>query len=321
MRGGRTFRNTPRWTLLLVLLLAACNLDLKLSQPFLEIEARTGYNSPDEVMLRFKFSADEPVLRCRYAISKSGQEIAAGQTGPLAAGVWHDQTLDISAYGDGQYSFRLIVQAERSGELVDLAFLDKSVDFFLDTVPPADPQIDLTNGQRFTQQQSIQPSHPEWITPTVPQGSAVTIYYTTDGTDPRTSASRLPCTGSAIPLPFDRSIVSFKAVAEDGAGNQSGVKEISYYFTCITTIDPPGANNPATEQIKIYGFGFVGVTPSDIQMTDANSNQRALFFNTISESYIYIAADLKSAPIGAATISIRVSDRGPVTVTVPFQVN
>jgi hypothetical protein len=323
MRGGRTFRNTPRWMLLFVLLLAACNLDLKLSEPYLEIEAHAGYNTPNEVMLRFKFSADEPVLRCRYVMSKSGQEIAARPTGPLAAGVWHEQSLDISATGDGQYSFRLIVQAERSGQFVDLAFLDKSVDFFLDTAAPADPEIDLPNGQRYTQQQSIQPSHPEWTAPTVPEGSPVTIYYTTDGTDPRTSVSRLSSTGSAIPLPFDRGIVPFKAVAEDAAGNQSGgIIARDYRFMHIVSTNPVSSTQDYID-IQVNGFGFSLVNLAGITMKDTDGTSVVIPYNpNVVDTTVTFPAHLDYAGIdvGTSIITFSYYDPGSVADAVTFEI-
>ena len=300
----------------LALMIVGCNLELKVAEPYLQLQIAVLYN-PNPVTFQYKFFADEPVLRCRYALSRDQTLILEGQTEPETSGVWHERSLQVQDLAEGPYQIDLVVQAERSKEFVDLEFLKKSVSFCVDLQSPVQPGVDLAAEQRYTQPQSVQFTHPEWP---VPLGSPVKVYYATNGTDPASSATRILYDGLPAPLPFDRGVVTLKAIAEDEAGNQSDLIITPYYFTHINSIDPTSAPNNATVPINIYGFGFVGVDILKIEMIDAKSNYRTLFINTSTETHLYIAANITEATVGTATINITVDDRGPVIVSVPFQV-
>lgn len=318
MRGGKTGWYSPLLMAFLALLPAGCNLELKVAEPYLEVQIAALYNPPNPVPFQYRFFADEPVLRCRYALSTNGEAILAGETEPEAAGVWHDWSLQVPELAEGPYQLDLVVQTERSREFVDLPFLTKSVNFYVDHGQPVPPEVDLPNTQRFTTQQSVQFTHPEWP---VPQISPVKVYCTTDGTDPGTSATRILYAGSPVPLPFNSGIVTLKAIAEDEARNKSEIKQVSYYFLHIDSINPSEGPVNTAGPFVISGFGFTGVTTSHISMTDAAGRGRTLYFSgdSIAEDKITFMADLVSAPeapVGPAIISIT----NTVTVTVPFQV-
>jgi hypothetical protein len=323
MRGGRTGWYSPLLMVLLALMIVGCNLDLKVAEPYLQLQIAVLYNPPNPVPFQYKFFADEPVLRCRYALSRDGTSILEGQTEPETSGVWHERSLQVPDLAEGPYQIDLVVQAERSKQFVDLEFLKKSVSFYVDTKAPEAPGVDLPDNVRYTEPKSVHFSHPEWPVPLV---SPVKVYYTTDGTDPASSATRILYDGLPAPLPFDRGVMTLKAIAEDEAGNQSSINEVSYYFIHINSIDPAGESTSYNQNIDIYGFGFTGVTSSgDITMTDSAGTPRELFFSSlsISENKIYFRADLlnpQPAPVGTAIISITNNDQYSATVTVPFQV-
>jgi len=332
MRGGKTGWYSPLLVAFLALLPAGCDLELKVAEPYLEVyfaDTNTLYHPLNPVTLSYRFLADEPLLRCRYVLSRNGSALLGGETEPEAPGALHELTLDVPdldtpGLGEGRYRLQLVVQAERSREFVDLAFLDKSMDFFKDTQSPVAPGVDLSNSQRFTQPLSVRFTHSEWAAPE-PQGSPVKVYYTIDGTDPHSSATRILYSGSPVPLPFDSGIVTLKAIAEDEAGNQSEeFKEASYYFMHINSIDPQ--EGPiTTDTITIHGFGFDGVITDNVKMIDAGGNPRILFFSSgsISENTITFMVNLGSlpaAPLGTAIISINNKVPSEATVTVPFQV-
>ena len=213
MRGVRVCLQAS--LIALLLLLGTCNLSLQVKEPYLQLEVQAAYQSTDDITIHFKFTADEPALRARYTLSTPDALIESGTTEPLSPGVEYERSIDLpDQFDEGKYLFRLVVQAERGGEFVDLTFLDKTAEFYVDHTAPASAPIH--------EQTEVLPdgfhvylSHPEWAAPT---GSPVALYYTLDGSSPTPSAKRYnPASGIVVPLTeFDDPL---SAKAYDLAGN------------------------------------------------------------------------------------------------------
>ena len=210
MRGGRTAWYAPLGILFFTFLFAACKLNLNGSVPFLEMYFDGDIYHPSSPMtLKYRFFADEPVLRCRYKLTRNSEFLLAGETEPQATGVLYDLNLVVPELnepesGEGRYRLQLVVQAERSREFVDLAFLDQYKDFFKDITDPSIPWSDPPGNQRFDHRLFVQFGHSEWSEPE-PLGSPVTVYYTTDGTVPNPNEPSELYKGSPFSLPFDSS--------------------------------------------------------------------------------------------------------------------
>jgi hypothetical protein len=335
MRGGRALRHTYAllFSVSLIIMLSTCDLELKPVEPSLEIQAETAYKPSDQVTLRYKFFADEPVLRCRYALSEDGQELLSGQTGQLAANVWHDQLINVSDFRDGKYRFRLVVQAERSGEFVDLAFLDKSVDFYLDSENPflSESAIVPSNSQRFAEQLQIHFDNSVWA-PT--EGSPVKVFFTTDGSDPSlsTNTSRdVRYDETPITLPFDRGDVPFRAVAEDAAGNISQCLESTYRFIKVVSANPSQSPKTACD-IILTGFGFVNVSKlknEDVNMYDSRGTKVYTMYDAnITATTIQFRVDMNNTSFGSIVaddsipgrIDVTCHDPNATTASIPFKI-
>ena len=185
MRGVRALREAP--LVLVFSLLTTCSLELKLNQPLLEVEAEAAYSSAENITVRYKFSADEQALRCRYLVKKGGEELLSGVTGSLTPGEWHEQTVVLpDPVEDGHYELRIVIQAQRSGGFVDLAFLDETRDFYFDAQPPVGPPTPGGATTFTAGYMHVFLTHPEL---TAPQASPVNIHYTLDNTNPTISST------------------------------------------------------------------------------------------------------------------------------------
>jgi len=326
MRGGRTAWYAPLGILFFTFLFAACKLNLNLAEPYLELQINSNYRIynpqpplPDDY-IQYTFFADEPVLRCRYMLSRNGQFLLSGETEPQTAGVWYNLPLNISELVEGKYQLDLVVQAERSREFVDLAFLKKSAIFFMDFQPPEPPGVDLPNEQRFTQQKSVKFIHPEWPETS---GSPVMVYCTTDGTDPNPDDPNDLYNGSSLALPFESSTVTLRAIAVDAAGNKSlEMSPKEYRFMHISSINPTSSSLIYLD-IEVIGFGFSPVTKAGLSMKDKDGTDVFIPYSpNVTDTSVTFSAhlDYEGIDAGPATITPSYNDPGLVEDTVTFEI-
>jgi hypothetical protein len=109
----------------------------------------------------------------------------------------------------------------------------QTVTFTKDVTAPTDttaPILTITAPATFTDTQTVNMSVNE---------AGSTIYYTIDGTEPKTSGTKMEYTS---PLTLTAT-VTVKAYAVDTAGNQSGVQTVTYTKQIPTDTTPP---NPVT---------------------------------------------------------------------------
>ena len=218
MRGGRALRKAP--LVALFILLSTCNLNLKVNEPSLEVEVEAAYASADNLLVRYKFTVEEPVLRCRYIVNKGGEEIFGGVTGILTAGEWHEQLLVLpDPVENGRYELRIVIQAERSGGFVDLAFLDETREFYFDDKPPVGPPTPGGATTFMAGYMHVYLTHPEL---TAPQASPVNIHYTLDNTNPTISSTEYNIS-TGIVRPVSNFDLPLQAAAFDLAGNSGPV--------------------------------------------------------------------------------------------------
>jgi hypothetical protein len=330
MHTGRAFV-----TLLLVAtlltLLTTCNMNLAVPSYSLEFRGTTAYPAPVTATVQFKYSAEDNVQRCRYVLTNSaGIELDSG-TCSVPADRWQTHECDLPA--EDRYTFRVVVQVQKaSGEFVDLSFLDKSVNLYVDESPPDEPQFTLATGV-YTTNQYTELLHDELTTP---EGSPVVLYYKLNGSplDP----DKIRNTGAPILVPVSATTQQLNAVAVDEAGNEGPIASIDYNFMGVTAVvnlsaggDPPGSGRVgAIPPVEIHGFGFNATVA--VQLADVDGTVAEIFSgpNFSSDTLVTISPKLLAATgtggsdpgIDPGEGQIRVKLTSPATdwVSIPFTV-
>lgn len=243
MSGGRALLQAP--LVILFALLTTCSLDFKLSEPALYIEAKAAYASAENIIVRYKFTVDEPILRCRIILSKAGAEILRTETGNLSPNIWYERRFDVPS-GNGLYSLQLDAQALRGTDFVDLPFLSKTIDFYIDTTPPLLPPYHdhtdvLPDGFH------IYLNHQEW---SEPGDSPVMVYYTINGSGDPDQSSPVCNRDTGIIVPLGDFNKILKAQAFDLAGNKCETILIQnpLFPDGSGPVHPPEANIPDNQR-------------------------------------------------------------------------
>jgi hypothetical protein len=250
----------------LLIALNTCTLEVEIPEYSLTFQGELIYDPYlADVVITYSFIAEEAYHRCKYSLAKSdGTIVEPEQTVVLAAGEPHQYQKDLSGYEDGVYRFHVVVQAERTpGVYVDLEFLDKEFEFYLDKNPPTSPSITLSEGTYVGDQESSF-DHLEWSNP---EGSPVDVYYSTDGSDP--AAGGVKFDGSPVPIPSSQTPVAIKAVAIDMAGHVGAPEESTISFLKAEAVDPDRADitegSPVGAHILVItGYGFNSSTSVEL---------------------------------------------------------
>jgi hypothetical protein len=254
---------------LAVFFLTTCRFDLQLTEPSVEVDGKSAYQTGNSIVIDYKFTADEPSLRCKYAVNTAGSVVQQGVTGSFPPGTWQQLRLDLNPNPvEGEYNVQLMAQAPRGEGFVNLAFLTKTFEFFLDSEDPVEPEFSPVGGL-FSETEYIELSHPEWNMPT---GSPVRVHYTTDHTDPTSSSSQY-VSGSLITVGLSQSPIEIRAIAIDDSGRQSAVRSETYSFISINYIisrEPGSQENvldtTKTQLIDLRGYGLR--TVNEVEFTD-----------------------------------------------------
>ena len=255
--GVRAIRSALPFLVLSALL--ACKLELQIKQPSLAVEAGVAYSSADSITIRYMFFADEEVLRCRYRVSRGEEALVEGITGVLQQGTWYQQPLELPRpVEQGRYELRVVVQAERNGEFVDLAFLDQTRDFYIDDLAPVDPPAPGGATVFASGFMHVFLTHPEL---TSPQASPINIRYTLDNTLPTLSSTVYnPQTG--IVRPVSDYALPLKAAAFDLAGHAGPVYEQSALYEDSQTPEKPAAS--LSDQLRFKTAQSVTLTHPEL---------------------------------------------------------
>jgi len=268
----------------LLVALNTCTLDIDIPEYSLEFEGQLVYDPVTaDVQITYTFVAEEAFHPCRISLREAdGTVVEAEYTEILPAGVPHTFQRNLSGSDDGVYEFRVVVQAEQNGEIVDMPFLDKTFEFYLDGNVPAAPIVTLPEDTYVGDQVTLF-EHEEW---NVPAGSPVEVYYTLNGDDPdpRNSIGQR-YDGSAVLVPASSTPVVVKAVACDMVVDhvqqppvQSTIsfmdaQEVTPVSASITEEFVPGF--PGVHTIVISGYGFNASTTVvlyDVDGTEVSSS-------------------------------------------------
>jgi hypothetical protein len=317
----------------LLIVLGTCTLDVEIPNFRLEIIGDTIYPSAATVTFQYRFIAEEPLHPCRYSLmDDQGTVFDSGQTPLLSSGEWHTYSKDLTGLLDGIYNFRLVVQVEKSpGVYVDLSFLDKEVEFYIDGTAPLEPSADLSSGT-YVGDQLVALDHPEW---SMPSGSPVKLYYTLDGSTPTVASPEY--TGGTITVTAQESPpVELRAVAIDLATNPSPVTMNQYSFMEIISAVNTATSQPEVSinvpggffNVIIAGYGFDDTTPADVKFMDVDGTE--IWSTVVSDAptEFILNANIANAvgggngvvDPGMGTIQITNSSPNIATDTIQFEI-
>ncbi len=325
MRGVPALRQAP--LVLIPFLLVACNLVIKIEQPSLELDAKAIYQTGSNLQITYKFIADEPVLRCRYALNRSEVRLLAGVRGPLYSGV--PDTLEFSLPDDGNYVLQLVGQVERSGTFVDMASLSQNVSFSIDSDPPEAPIIGMVEGGRYGPTDQILLNHAEWETAGT---SPVKLRYNFDAGPFDPGALEVSRQAGGVPIGFPAAIVgpglhTLQVTAIDEAGNYlptPASKQFSFLVIQSAIDYATGGNRSEIGKlanITIAGFSFGD--SDNVRLYDCFGAEAPYFGSPIiSQTSITVTFDLRNivsfAP-GMGHIEIVTASPNVSTTTIPFE--
>jgi hypothetical protein len=265
VRGVRALRQAP--LAVVFFLLSTCQFDLSLVDPSIDVDAHSAYQAGSNITIEYKFTADEYALRCRYTVDSVGSVVKQGLTGEFPPGTWQQLSIALDPeQAEGEYTVNLMAQALRGRDFVDLAFLTKTFEFFLDSEDPAEPGFSPAGGL-FNDTVDVTLLHGEW---SAPIGSPVTVYYTTDHTDP-TSSSNQYIVGSPIAVQLSATPIEVRAIAIDDSGRQSSVESKTYYFLNIESIETPVETTDFEQFLHPQGYGFANINAVEFMDADGTS--------------------------------------------------
>jgi hypothetical protein len=218
----------------------------------------------------------------------------------LAAGLPQKFEANLTGYDDGVYHFRVVVQVERNpDDYVDLTFLDKTFEFYLDADSPVAPTISLPTGM-YVGDQVVLFDHAEWTTPV---GSPVEIYYTLDGSEPDPPLIGQKFDGSPVPVDSSVTPVTVKAVACDLVEDHIGPQTQSIIsFMDAQTVTPTSASRfsgspiVGVHTILIEGYGF-SETNNEVQFSDVDGTPIPVVNVTEDDVAVGVSIDLRGADV------------------------
>jgi len=320
----------------LLLFFNTCTFEMEIPEYSLVLSGTVIYNSTNSVDVTYKFTAEEPSHRCRYSLNKAGiADPLDADTVVKEAGIVHTYTYTHPGpMDDGIYNFNLVVQADKSGEIVDLGFLDKTFEFYVDGSDPADP-IPSPNpvGARYVGPLSVIVTHDEW---TNPEGSPVQVYYEVDGSPP--GLNPILYTGTPIELAASPTGHELWLLAEDEAGNSNGYGVIrNYSFMCIesaleTEEQVPWVFIDDTDGlfiVQITGYGFDVETPATVKFNDVDGDELvSSVFPDYTDTQFRLIVDLRALVSGGngvvnpgmGTITLTNNDPNIVVDTIGFEI-
>jgi len=298
---------------LLLLILSSCTLDLEIPEYSLEFDGQILYDpTAANVVIHYTFTAEDPSHPCTYSLlrvddSGGGSIVVPETTEILVAGQEQTFERDLCGYENGVYRFRVVVQVERNpGEYVDLSFLDKSFEFYLDDEAPQAPDITLKTDTYVGDQVTLF-DHQEWTTPA---GSPVEVFFTITPVgevpaDPAVSADRRLFEGESVSIPSSETPVTIRAVAIDMAGHYDSLsyaEETVISFMEAQSVIPGSADRfGGTPQghhfLEISGYGFNSSTT--VMLYDVDGTEVGLFVTDLSPKKIVAAINLTSGTGGS----------------------
>jgi hypothetical protein len=182
---------------------------------------------------------------------------------------------------------------------VNLAFLTKTFEFYLDFDDPVEPVFTPAGGL-FNSSVQVALSHAEWAAPT---GSPVKVYYTTDHTDP-TSSSTQYAAGSPIAVAPSQTPTEIRAIAIDDSGRTSLIKSEVYGFIRIDHMHSTSDSGPlnvfdtsiaSPQWIYVHGYGLSTVASAEFKDADGTSADTVAVMTKTSEQVILAV----SIPVGS----------------------
>jgi hypothetical protein len=222
-------------------------------------------------------------------VDKEGSILHQGVTGQFPPGTW--QRLEFafdSGAAEGEYTLSLLAQALRGDAFVDLSSLSKRVAFFFDFSAPVEPQVSPSGGL-YNIAVPVALSHQEWVAPT---GSPVSVYYTTDHTDPTAGSSRY-LVGAPVVLELSATATEIRAIAIDDSGRKSAIISESYSFIEINGMQEAYVDTTVMEQfVHPQGFGLSSVISAE-------------FFDSNGTS---VRAEVMGSSEIAATVAVYISN-------------
>ena len=287
MRGVRALWKAP--LLIAVAFLATCQFEFSLIEPSIEINAQMAYQSGNKLVLDYKFLADEPALRCKYTVNYANVLLKQKETDSFLPGTWQHLEIQIDNPMQGEYEVQLIAQAQRGQDFVDLTFLTKTYDFYLDFENPIEPEFSPSSGL-FTDPVQVALSHGEWVGSS---GSPVNIYYTTDHSNP-TASSSVYIAGSPIIIDVTETPTEIRAIAIDDSGRQSDIRPEIYRFISIDHThfgQPDGPINEfetsfSPQFIYIHGYGLDAVQSAEFFDFDGTSASTVALMGAVPKEVI-----------------------------------
>ncbi len=306
--------------------LSYCSLVPDMPDFSLELEANEAYGLPQDINIKSRFTLEEEKYRCRYELSSLDGELLSSGVLSLPAGEWNEHHFDLSSRGEGKYQFELVVQTLRKEDYVDLSFMDKSVDFWVDTTAPPNPDIVVRGSTNPATYQWNAPIPVSLSYPTPPGGSAVSFAYTLNGDNPVSSGT--PYAGQ-ITVPMDQTGRTLKAAGVDAAGNWSGVTQTSFSFLSVQSLDPPSATG-MSQIVMMYGFGFTDSGATATVADDDGTQANVFVVDVLDSTTVRIGVDLVVGSPGSggdgilqagpAWITLTNHTPNEVSVTVPFTI-
>jgi hypothetical protein len=301
--------------LVLLLFLYTCTLDLEVPKYSLDFKGEILYDpATANVIIYYTFVAEETTHPCTYNLCRvdgtpEGSIVIPSTTEILAAGLPQKFETNLSGYDDGVYRFRVVVQVERSpDDYVDLPFLDKTFEFYLDGDSPIAPTITLPT-DTYVGDQVVLFDHLEWTTPV---GSPVEVYYTLNGTEPDPPMVGQRFEGSPVFITASATPVTVKAVACDMVEDHVGPPAESIMsFMDALTVTPTSASRSSGDPIVgvhtllIEGYGF-SEENNEVQLYDVDGTQIPVVNVTEDDVAIGVSIDLRGMDVnpGVGQLSI-----------------
>jgi len=326
MRGVRAWWKAP--LVLLVALLATCDFILKIEQPSLDLDFQAAYQSGNSVQITYTFTADEPVLQCRWAVNSDSEEIDSGTRGPLTSGV--PDTLELSIPEDGNYLLHLVGQVKRNGSFVDMATLSQTVEFSIDSDPPEPPYVGMVEGGCYLPTDQVLLNHFEWDNPGT---SPVNLRYNFDAGPFEPGAVEVSKQAGGVPISFPQAVVdtagvhTLQVTAIDEAGNYPAPDSKQFRLLIIqSAIDDDSGPNKAQigsiSNVDIKGYTF---SASDtVKLYDSDETVVPYYGSPIiGATLITVAFNLRieagTFVSGMGHIDIQTTTPNVLTIQIPFE--
>lgn len=321
----------------LAVVLSVCNI---VDVPNFFIDVRTpniAYNDPSNIPVQYKYSAEKDQHFCRFVLSNGSGAVLESITELVPANVELCRNLNVALLGggDGRYNFRMVVQTETAGgELIDLKFLDKSVNFCIDKKIPAAPVIISPKPTLSSQDIEVEITHED---NSDPDASPTTLYYTLNGSAPTISSTRYSgkFTIKVKDVPAPAGSVQVRTIAVDCANPPGPEEQFTYKFLDIEKVTNAGSTDPDPNISRsvialkeLHGFGFTAIDITDkVTVYDHDNTRVATAFYIDSDNEIWLTIytgtvlyDPNGTGFEAGTGTIKITDND-TAVSDTFKIN